>query len=63
MALHGHGSYPVTGRIIRLFGAFNDHTSARGACLNAWKIFIFQTIFVWRRSRLRHGPDAFERQQ
>ena len=31
VALHGHGSYPVTGRIIRLFGAFNDHTSARGA--------------------------------
>ena len=31
IALHGHGSYPVTGRIVRLFGAFNDHTSARGA--------------------------------
>ena len=30
VALHGHGSYPVTGRIIRLFGAFNDYTSARG---------------------------------
>jgi len=34
VALHGHGSYLVTGRIIRLFGAFNDHTSARGATIS-----------------------------
>ena len=30
VAINGHGSYPHPGRIIRLFGAFNDHTSRRG---------------------------------
>jgi hypothetical protein len=31
VAINGHGSYPYPGRVIRLFGAFNDHTSRRGA--------------------------------
>jgi uncharacterized membrane protein YgcG len=31
VAINGHGSYPHPGRIIRLFGAFNDHASRRGA--------------------------------
>ena len=30
VAINGHGSYPHPGRIIRLFGAFNDHASRRG---------------------------------
>lgn len=31
VAVNGHGSYPYPGRIIRLFGAFNDNTSDAGA--------------------------------
>lgn len=30
VAVNGHGSYPFPGRIIRLFGIFNDNTSADG---------------------------------
>jgi len=30
VAINGHGSYPYPGRIIRLFGAFNDNTSDAG---------------------------------
>ena len=30
VAINGHGSYPYPGRTIRLFGAFNDRTSADG---------------------------------
>ena len=30
VAINGHGVYPEAGRIIRLFGAFNDNTSREG---------------------------------
>lgn len=33
VAVNGHGSYPYPGRIIRLFGVFNDNTSDAGARL------------------------------